>query len=255
MLIRKGRPVRKLKWLMPWDIYGYYLNHTTTNDGVPVVRILETLQSRLQVASYHNAKNIQHAIMEADRVVYKNVITGVETGEWVAFGRRQPEAEEEIIPQRYWPFLTLDVEARVAQSRSMVFRGVRGLFARQIPRGHPILEAIRVVQIIPNTALAPGVEPVPAPSPHPVAIKAKPPGRPSAMPHIWPEFERRAKAGVLEESLNREAELLAAWLKTYHPDAPPLTASTICGRIREKYHSAKSRLQNRPAGPDPDLTG
>lgn len=64
------------------------------------------------------------------------------------------------------------------------------------------------------------------------------PGRPSSMHKVIEEFERRAEAGRLEPSLNRQAQALAAWLRAVHADMPPATAKTIANRLREAYRAA-----------------
>ncbi len=64
------------------------------------------------------------------------------------------------------------------------------------------------------------------------------PGRPSAMHKVAQELQRRAEAGRLEPSLNRQAQVLAEWLTATHPDLPPATAKTIANRLREAYRAA-----------------
>lgn len=230
--------MRDLRWLMPRDVYSYYLSHTLTEDGISFASILDNLHDRLDIEIF-NWRTLEDAIRRAEHVVFENMITKAEDGEWIAFGRRHPETDEEVIPQRYWPFLTLDIENRFAWNRRIGFRGIRGLIARQIPKGHPIVEKIRIAQIIPNRGSAPAIKPVPAPSPHPVAAKTGAPGRPSSMHYIRAEFERRAKAGTLEKSLRMEAELLVAWIKSSHPSEPPPTAKTVRNNLSADYRAAK----------------
>lgn len=247
--------MRELRWLTPAGIYAHYLNGAATKDGQSPASLIGELQKRLafergcfessgakteDLSLYESyTKPLRDMIKEAERVVYRNMITGAETGEWIALGKLHPDAKAEIIPRRYWPFLALDIENRVATGSDKTYRAVFGLIARQIPKGHPFLEAIRVAQVIPDIGSAPAVELLPASSPHPVAAKTGAPGRPSSMHYIRAEFERRAKAGTLEKSLQMEAELLVAWLRSTHPGTPALTAKTVCNTIRAAYRAAK----------------
>jgi len=152
---------------------------------------------------------------------------------WVAFGRRHPDAEEEIIPARYWPFLTLDTKNRIAKGDDMTFRAVRGLITRKIPAGHPVLDQIRDAQKITKAPSVPNSEPVP---------ETGAPGRPSSMHLIKPEFQRRADAGTVEKSLNKESQALVAWLKVTHPAMPSLTPKTVANNLREEYRSATQSI-------------
>ncbi len=61
------------------------------------------------------------------------------------------------------------------------------------------------------------------------------PGRPTSSHLVAVEFDRRAAAGLVEPSLSKEAAALAAWLKSSHPSAPPMTEKTIRERIRAAY--------------------
>lgn len=246
--------MRELRWLTPEGIYDYYLNGAATKDQSPA-SIIGELQRRLSferecfessgaktedISLYESYTNpLLDMIKQAERVVYRSMITGAETGEWIALGKLHPDAKAEIIPRRYWPFLSLDIENRVATGSDKTYRAVFGLIARQIPKGHPFLEKIRIAQIISNSGSAPAVEPLPAPSPHPVAAKTGAPGRPSSMHYIRGELERRATAGSLEQSLTMEADLLVAWLKTTHPGAPAPTAKTVRNNISATYRAAK----------------
>jgi hypothetical protein len=187
---------------------------------------------------------LRDMIKQAGRVVYRNMITGAETGEWIALGKLHPDAKAEIIPRRYWAFLALDIENRVATGSDRTYRAVCGLIARQIPKGHPILENIRIAQIIPNSGAAAAGEPLPTPSPPRPAARTGAPGRPSSMHYIRDEFERRAKAGILGQSLVAEADFLVAWLKTAHPDTPGPTSKTICNNLRKAYRAAKKPDSN-----------
>ena len=52
------------------------------------------------------------------------------------------------------------------------------------------------------------------------------------------EFKRRCDAGRLEPSLTKEAEALAAWFRTAHPEVSPLKAKSIANKLRDPYRAA-----------------
>ena len=57
------------------------------------------------------------------------------------------------------------------------------------------------------------------------------PGRPSAMPLIIEEARRRAAAGTLAKSRNKEADALHKWCKAAHPDVPAPVPKTIANNL------------------------
>lgn len=66
------------------------------------------------------------------------------------------------------------------------------------------------------------------------------PGRPSSMHLVEAEFERRCASGLVEISLRKEAEALAAWLKSVHPMLRPATPGTIENSIRAAFRAHKN---------------
>lgn len=66
------------------------------------------------------------------------------------------------------------------------------------------------------------------------------PGRPTSMQFVLAEFDRRFADGLAEESVTREAEALAAWLKRAHPHAPQLTAKAIKNKIGPQFRTRKN---------------
>ena len=56
-------------------------------------------------------------------------------------------------------------------------------------------------------------------------------GRPSSMPLVLKEFERRRSEGLCERSRTAEANALGAWLKRMRPDAAPASARTIAKNL------------------------
>lgn len=246
----------KLKWLTPKGIYAHYLNDATTRDGTPVVDIIGQCRKQLAFEAEvfemtgskesdrpeyeRHIKPLQATIREAMDSVHMLMMSQAECGRWIGFGRRHPDSEEEIIPTRYWPFLTLDIESRAAKGDEVTFRAVRGLITDQIPEGHGILDRIREAQKIPGDTPASTATPEPVAQPVPALPATGTPGRPSSMHLIRPEFERRVAAGTLEPSLNRESEALVAWLMAAHPDMPPPTPKTVANNLRKAYRDAEN---------------
>jgi hypothetical protein len=66
------------------------------------------------------------------------------------------------------------------------------------------------------------------------------PGRPTPIHLIVAEHRRRLANGEAEILVTAEAESLADWLKSTHPDVPPLTPKTIQNRIRAEHRAAKN---------------
>jgi hypothetical protein len=61
------------------------------------------------------------------------------------------------------------------------------------------------------------------------------PGRPSAMHLVEAEFRRRCNLGLTEPSKAKEADKLASWLRTSHPDFPQPTPKTIRNRLLSAF--------------------
>lgn len=239
-----------LKWLTPQGIFDYYLDDAETADGRPLINVLEELREQITFETSifdmtgrkdedlpeftRHARPLQTAINDSLTGIHDLMIVQAENFGWVAFGRRHPDAEEEVIPARYWPFLTLDTEKRIAKGDDMTFRAVCGLITRNIPVGHPVLDRIRDAQKITKVTSAHNSKP----APQPAVPETGAPGRPSSMHLIKPEFQRRADAGTIEKSLNKESKALVAWLTATHPAMPSLTPKTVANNLREEYRNA-----------------
>lgn len=81
-------------------------------------------------------------------------------------------------------------------------------------------------------------------SPDAVNYRTGAPGRPSSAHLVKQEFQRRADAGELCDSLTQEAEYLSRWLVATFPNAPPMTQKTISNKFRAEYHEAQNRARN-----------
>jgi hypothetical protein len=74
-----------------------------------------------------------------------------------------------------------------------------------------------------------------APAPQTLIAKTGAPGRPTSMPIVLAEFERRRTSGKCEPSREAEASALVAWLKETHPDMPVPTAKTIRNKLPKDF--------------------
>lgn len=79
-------------------------------------------------------------------------------------------------------------------------------------------------------------------APDPDSMRNDAPGRPSWFHVIAAEFDRRAEAGDIEESLNKQAVALAAWYAATYPGHQPYRPATIRNRLREKYREIVSTM-------------
>jgi hypothetical protein len=61
------------------------------------------------------------------------------------------------------------------------------------------------------------------------------PGRPTSMPIVMEEFERRLKNGETATSREAEAKALADWFKDAYPTAPQPTWKTILNKLRPDF--------------------
>jgi hypothetical protein len=61
------------------------------------------------------------------------------------------------------------------------------------------------------------------------------PGRPTSMPIVMEEFERRLKDGETAMSREAEAKALAAWFQDAYPTAPQPSWKTILNKLRPDF--------------------
>ncbi|AOG04380.1 hypothetical protein [Bosea sp. RAC05] len=81
------------------------------------------------------------------------------------------------------------------------------------------------------------------PDPYPLTYRSGGPGRPSSMHLVEAEFRRRCALATVEVSMAKESVYLAAWLRSAHPTAPPLTPKTIQNRLLSAFraHAASGK--------------
>jgi hypothetical protein len=66
------------------------------------------------------------------------------------------------------------------------------------------------------------------------------PGRPTSMPGIIAEFEKRILNGLVRPTLTEETNVLRSWFKDNHPTWTVPAEKTIQNKIRYRYKKAKS---------------
>ncbi|KQZ29154.1 hypothetical protein ASD50_18355 [Mesorhizobium sp. Root552] len=167
-------------------------------------------------------------VREIEQAIDRRMLELIESGHWIAFGRRGPDTAAEVIPKRYWPFLEMDIERATAKGQGMEFRGLLFLELARIPTDDPVLGLIETANKLPSSQMG-------APTPITGA-----PGRPTSMHLVEAEFQRRAGAGLLNGSLRTESDHLAKWLANNHLSMPQTTSKTIQNRIRAKYKNARN---------------
>jgi hypothetical protein len=81
------------------------------------------------------------------------------------------------------------------------------------------------------------------PSPDPSTYRSGGPGRPSSMYLVEAEFRRRCDLDTVEDTMAKEAGILAEWLRSFHPAAPPLKPKTITNHLLAAFraHAASQK--------------
>ena len=185
-----------------------------------------------------NVKAIDQRIERVRASVMKIMRDEASTGKWLAIGRRGPDLAHELIPARYWPFLTIDIENNAALGKDLEFRELRCATTAKIAGDHPLLVSFRSTNQLPLPEKSSATPSKPA-AETPDLGRNGAPGRPSYMHLVEAEFKRRCDAGRLEPSLTKEAAALAAWFKTAHPEVRPYTPKAIYNKLGSLYRAAK----------------
>lgn len=154
----------------------------------------------------------------ARRVAVEGLLRGVYTCAGHLDGRRV------VIPMSEWSG-AVDWKDETLQSRGRVYRHVRTIVGGKLtPEQDKMVKRRR----------AGG----PAPLDQEPASGGFP-GRPTSKHLVEAEFQRRVKAGEIEQSLQRQAEVLAIWLRKVHSEMPQAEVKTIVNNLREAYRSAR----------------
>ncbi|PBB77911.1 hypothetical protein CK218_27805 [Mesorhizobium sp. WSM3879] len=97
------------------------------------------------------AAALQERVGKVQAAVLRLMSSQAAEGRWFAVGHRNAESGEEIIPGRYWPFLTLDMIKATAKGEVGEFCALRCAFLADVPAGHPILERVRLANLVTST--------------------------------------------------------------------------------------------------------
>jgi hypothetical protein len=220
-------------WRTLKEIVAHYMEDSANRDGgsgADIIRMCFKERELREKLFAHHGKGA------ADRLLYESDIKGLDDvvartqakilrlvceqardGKWIALGRRNPEVEHELIPPRYWPFLTLDIESNAATGDGMSFRDLRCRLMKDIPAEDPVRQAVNATEQRASTELQPpaamDAQPPPAPShempPGQALVLTGTVGRPSSMHFVEAEFRRRKAQGeVIWTSIRAEAEQL-----------------------------------------------
>jgi hypothetical protein len=250
----KRAEIDEIRWRTAKQLYAAYLKGCELEDGANADDVIaacfteRALEQRRIEAFGRNAgdhmlfrdavKAIDQRIESVRTSVMKIMLDEASTGKWLAIGRRGPDLPHELIPARFWPFLTIDIENNSALSKDFEFRQLRCATTTDIARDHPLLVSFRSTNQLPSPQKG-NATPSNLPSEKPDLGRNGAPGRPSYMHLVGEEFKRRRDAGRLEPSLTKEAAALAAWFRTAHPKVSPLQAKSISNRLRDLYRAAK----------------
>lgn len=199
-------------------------------------------KQKSQLVLLEQEKNFDEKIEEIRGDVQRRMLADASNGNWLAVGRRGPDAERELIPPRNWAFLRMDLENEALLGDEVSFRDVRCAIANEISGDDPIHNLLQAAQRRPLVTSPPTPPSVPED-----LGRNDGPGRPSYFHLIEQEFVRRCAANEIEPSQVRQAVELAEWYRTTYPNKQPYTAKTIKNRLGSRYRAAMSpRAQKRP---------
>lgn len=142
----------QLEWLTPSELFERLLDTLRLSSGPPIREKLaelrdgeavefdvlaRTRQTPEDLALYKEkcedwkaARNRLLSLVEETFITY-----GIE-GAWLAYGRRSPFHEEELIPPQFWSFMKFDRRAMraVNEAHGLEFAGLRCLILQDIPK-------------------------------------------------------------------------------------------------------------------------
>ena len=249
----KRAEIDGISWRTAKQLYAIYLERCKQDDEASAADVIsyclreraleqKRLESfgvtKMDYVIFRNAvRNLDSRIEHLRRTVHKTMHNEASTGHWLAIGRRRPDLAHELIPARYWPFLTIDIENASAVGKEIEFRDLHCAITEGIPSAHPLLSSFRAANELRPADEGAGAIKSDIQEAHLGRNGA--PGRPSYMHLVEEEFERRRVTGRLEPSLTKEAAALAAWFRTAHPKVSPLKAKSISNRLRDQYRAEK----------------
>ncbi|RWK36639.1 hypothetical protein [Mesorhizobium sp.] len=158
----------RLPWKTPQEVRNRVLELAVsrTDPEVSVKEIIENAERNLanetQVFALCGAKDadrtqfeeivkpLRRLISDSNLAVDRLMMEMIGSGSWIGFGRRHMDAGEEVIPNRYWPFLVLNIKEARAIGEGIEFRGVRFLTYGEIPHDHSVRDRIRAANKLPD---------------------------------------------------------------------------------------------------------
>ncbi len=182
----------------------------------------------------------QHLIKEKQAIVDKmttNFIGLLFYGHLTAWARENsPLAPWREIPASAWATLRLkNIAKDIVEGPGILLYDVRIGPRVNLPAPLPVPEK-------PPAPVSPPVVEPPATLDLPRHVKKRP-GRPTEMPIVEQEFERRCKAGKCEDSFRSEAFYLESWFIKNFPDKDGPKAQTIRNTISELWKTFPNEIK------------
>ena len=166
---------RQFKWLSPsallghllethriegWDTFVGEIARISEGESINREALARTTQTSRDVELY----NSDQAKLTDERTLLTRGLVRVfmehgRKGSWLAVGRRAPDADEELLPARYWSFLSLDFGAGKANSEDhgLCFAGLRCVILQDLPKDWQ-LRAIAEIDALERQVKNPDVE-------------------------------------------------------------------------------------------------
>jgi hypothetical protein len=151
----KKAEIDGIKWRTVKQLYANYLKGCQLDDGASAADVIAAClkeraneQTRFEVlgktaedyALFQDAvQGIDQRVETVRKSVLQIMLDDASTGKWLAIGRRGPDLAHQLIPARYWPFLTIDIENGFATGKDLEFRELRCAMTAGVPSAHPLL--------------------------------------------------------------------------------------------------------------------
>ncbi|MCH7831611.1 MAG: hypothetical protein IIC55_01950 [Proteobacteria bacterium] len=198
-------------WLAPNDLFERFLDKVSLADGTSVREELQQIEDGKAFADQVLAMTEQTA---EDVLLYKqrrdewdaardllmermeeNFLHGGSEGRWIAFGRKSPFSDEELVPPHFWDFLKLDRGSRKAtnEQHGIEFSGLRCLILQDLSREW------RLIAVAEMDALDAATNKVESNQPNGLQNKAKR-GRKSKKLEMINAFDELNRLGELTDS-------------------------------------------------------
>ncbi len=144
--------LKEADWLTPGRLFERFLEVVWLDSGGTIKEEREHIEGRLAsqdqiLAQTHQTaedlalynKRCQHWERARDDLMAaaeREIMRAGSIGAWLAVGRRSPFHDEELIPPRFWDFLSLDQLARKAwnEKLELEFAGLKCVVLQELPR-------------------------------------------------------------------------------------------------------------------------